>query len=413
MNWLVGSECQSNVIWLRGSAGTGKSAVAQTFAESCSKKGHPSASFFFSQSDGLNSSDCVIPTLTYQLAGFIPKYQTLLLNYLSSDPEWMRKTRRTQFTQLIAEPFLQLQIRGPIVVILDGLDECSGNDAQDIIEMVNEAAQLGKQLPFLWLICSRPEAHLVNTFRVVKCTIEELPIDAGSRGDVELYLRDRLAGIKEEFSVTAAWPSEKNINSFLRGASGHFAFASAALNFIGDSDHGDPMARLSAFLSFLKRKSKAGSNPLKTLDLLYTRVFDGISDDVLPTTKQILSFPIYISGSPLAAFAQISAQALCNFLRLEQTTFYGALRKLYSVVDIPLPEAASSIILCLYHTSLRDFLQDATRSGGFFIDGQNAIVDYTKLCLSWYESDTALFRSSDGELAMVNLGYESFLSIQP
>lgn len=63
-NWLVDNQRQWNMIWLHGPAGTGKSAVAQTFAECCDKSGRLGASFF-SRPNDRNKPDTVIPSLVY------------------------------------------------------------------------------------------------------------------------------------------------------------------------------------------------------------------------------------------------------------------------------------------------------------------------------------------------------------
>lgn len=80
-------------------------------------------------------------------------------------------------------------------------------------------------------------------------------MDAESVVDVDLYLRDGLAEIKDHFCgvTTSTWPSEEQFGKFSWKASGHFAFASTALRYIGDLTSADPMARLDRLLSFLAR----------------------------------------------------------------------------------------------------------------------------------------------------------------
>ncbi|KAF9443367.1 hypothetical protein P691DRAFT_416983 [Macrolepiota fuliginosa MF-IS2] len=78
--WLDALEREWNMMWLHGPAGTGKSAVAQTFAEHCSERGRLGAAFFFSRSNDRNNLETVIPTLAYQLAVHCRSYNSALTN---------------------------------------------------------------------------------------------------------------------------------------------------------------------------------------------------------------------------------------------------------------------------------------------------------------------------------------------
>ncbi len=421
-NWLVDHKRQWNIIWLHGPAGTGKSAVAQTFAERCAQEGRLGASFFFSRPNDRSSPDSVIPSLVYQLAVLLPHYKSLVTAQLANDPELLRKTRRTLFKKLIVEPLSQLQtqeqkhIRNPLLIILDGLDECKGEDAQrDIIEMISEVVRVKRDLPLIWLISSRPEAHLKYLFSradlIVNHGREELAIDAESTVDVNLYLRDGLAGIKDHFwdVTTPTWPSEEQFIELSRHASGHFAFASTALRYIGDLSFAAPVARLDALLLFLGGVRTGTSNPLEALDTLYTRILRDVADAVLPTTKRILGYLIYtVVGTPTR-----SAQVLSNFLHIDQATFYSAFRKLHSVVDVPSPEIAFQSCLRFYHASFSDYLCDSNRSGEFAIPREDIVYDFAKLCISWHKTDLTLFHTIGGFLHYPSLEQHPDLSQDP
>lgn len=390
-------------MWLNGPAGTGKSAVAQTFAERCVEQRRLGAAFFFSGSNDRDDPKRVIPTLAYQLAVCSAEYKALLTERIVNDPTILQKAARVQLRSLIVEPFSILQMQGhqvarePLLILLDGLDECDGIDAQcGIVEMIGEVVRLKKDLPLLWLICSRPEAHLKSVFSgpdfSIECGREELIIDDQCRDDVDRYLRDELATIKARFRevTTSSWPSGEQFSELSDGASGLFALASTSLKFISDPIAANPVEQLDILVSFLKRMGKVGSrNPLVALDLLYVRILSGIPEEVFPTTWRILSHLIHANV--------ITAQSLCNFLNLNRNAFYGALHKLHSVIDVPTPEEASERCLRFYHTSFQDFLLDANRSGRFAIEKERAWVDVARSCLFWCKIDVALFHTTDGE----------------
>lgn len=156
------------MLWIRGFAGTGKSAVAQSFADSCEEENKLGGSYFFSRTAGRNKVETVVPTLAYQLAGAVPEYRFLIEHQLVNNPILLQNSTPVQFRKLIVEPFTVLHrehSREPIAIILDGLDECEGETAQrEILEVITNAIRTNPDLPLRWLIFSRREAHLKNAF---------------------------------------------------------------------------------------------------------------------------------------------------------------------------------------------------------------------------------------------------------
>jgi hypothetical protein len=129
IQWLESQFRKWNIIWLYGPAGTGKSAIAQTFAEYCTSVDRLGAAFFFSRANGRNDPKTVVPTIAYQLGVACVEYKSIIAELIANDPLVLKKSPRAQFTDLIAGPFLRLKKNGhrvtwePLVIILDGLDE--------------------------------------------------------------------------------------------------------------------------------------------------------------------------------------------------------------------------------------------------------------------------------------------------
>ncbi|KAF5358410.1 hypothetical protein D9756_001296 [Leucocoprinus leucothites] len=407
-HWLDNPERPYRMLWLHGPAGVGKSAIAQTFAEKCYDHGRLGATFFISRPNNWNKPDTVIPTLTYQLAVGTSEYRSVLADQLVNDPHVLSKALRVQFKHLIVEPFSRLRsqnhknIQKPLVIVIDGLDECEGEEAQrEIVETISEAIR-SKSLPLIWLICSRREAHLRYIFsRIHECGQVELLMDADCKDDVSRFVREGLASIRDEYEdlTPSAWPPEEQVEEVLKAASGLFVFASTALKFVGDTYHANPVNRLTVLVSFLKHLEGGTSiqNPLAALDSLYARVLTDIPVDVIPTTLRILGHLIFFPRSSDRSVMD-SAQAMCNFLRLDQSTFYGALRRIHSVVEVPRAENACDSGLIFYHASFQDFLLDIACSGKFFIEEQKAMVDIAASCLFWHEVCSRHLYQADGQL---------------
>jgi hypothetical protein len=404
MRWLVNENDEWKMLWVRGFAGTGKSAVAQSFADSCDEEGIFGASYFFFRAAGRNKPDTVVPTLVYQLAINVPEYQSFIEHRLAKNPFLLENSLPVQFRKLIVEPFAVLQrecLRKPIVVILDGLDEYDGERAQrEILDIITDAIHTNPDLPLRWLIFSRPEAHLKNAFfRNSESGREELIIDAECRDNVEKYVKDEVLEVKAAYhDITPAdWPSQADLQELLDAVSGLFILASTCVNYIGDPEAADPASQLDALLKFMRRLAGILSrNPLATLDLLYLRILEDVPPTVFQTTWRILACLSLLSQiQPQFGFE--SAQVLCNFLRLDQHTFYKAVRGLHSVMWIPDSKGAAQSQLQFHHASFQDFLLDPNRSGKFAIVQHKALVDILMSCIYWCDIDVTYFHTNDGK----------------
>jgi len=129
--------------WLNGPAGAGKSAIVQEIAELCHKLGCLVASFFWSGSAaGHNNEERLITSLVYQLLTVIPQLWHLIEEAVATDPYIFTCSLAAQMESLIIHPLkraFENNCKGQVdseslkVVILDGLDECATQEAQQSI----------------------------------------------------------------------------------------------------------------------------------------------------------------------------------------------------------------------------------------------------------------------------------------
>ncbi|KAJ3566069.1 hypothetical protein NP233_g7232 [Leucocoprinus birnbaumii] len=394
-DWLDGSlkSRSSSMLWVTGSAGVGKTAVAQTVAQRCNETGRLGGTFFFSRPGERNDPERVIPTLAHQFAIRIPDYRKIIAHILMHDSTILEKDVESQFRKLISEPFALMKRQNTTwVIILDGLDECQGSDAQiGLIELISAYIRNSDASnPTLWLICSRPEWQFRQLFSNSEfmefCIREEILIDSrSSRADVSFALEAGFQGIRgrywDVFSPTGAetWPSVRQLRELSLIASGLFIFASTVLQFVGDAGFGDPVSRLETCLAFLRSPENSSCmNPLYALDLLYGRVLADVPSEIAPVTITILGFHI------LQPDNRMPARAVANFLCLDQRTFYKALRMLHSILFIPDPDEAGTQRLRIHHTSLIDFLRNEDRSGKFSLKYGKAEASIAVQSIKWY-----------------------------
>ncbi|KAF8334951.1 uncharacterized protein EI90DRAFT_2885248, partial [Cantharellus anzutake] len=121
-------------VWLRGSPGTGKTAICKSVASTLETKGSLAASFFWDKNQpgsGLDSIKQFPSTLAHQLACFNEDFKFSLVKLLRQPA--LVSVRgfplEKQLNTLMIEPMRGLKDRFPsgkdrFVIVLDGLDEC-------------------------------------------------------------------------------------------------------------------------------------------------------------------------------------------------------------------------------------------------------------------------------------------------
>jgi len=187
---------------MKGPAGVGKSAIAQTCAERPEETGHLGATFFFAVNKHPDPS-CLFTTIAYQLSTTLPDYRATV--ELFKDNTIVERRLSSQFKSLIVEPLQELEKHGKRAqaqaIFIDGLDECTGEDTQaEVIEIIASSVREGST-PFHWAIFSRAEPRIVSTFKqdsISSITHSvELLISCKADDEIEMYLRGEFKNILE------------------------------------------------------------------------------------------------------------------------------------------------------------------------------------------------------------------------
>ncbi|KAF5327763.1 hypothetical protein D9619_004087 [Psilocybe cf. subviscida] len=374
---------EGRIFWLSGPAGAGKSAIVQTLAERCMARGVPMANFFFFRADVTrNHARPVVATLLYQLIKSHPKLKPLIKNVLEETPRIFDQAPYDQFEYLInnlVRSIINLSVaQWPIVILIDGLDECdsAGKCEQEILLRVLHRLVSSEDSPFNVLVASRPEPHLTMTFNEIGSCAESIFLDETYRpsDDIRLFVVAELARIKNTHHLGCTldehWPSESNINTIVDKSSGQFIYAATVLRFIANS-YMTPAHSLDKVLGL---RTVTKSSPFAQLDAIYKYILSQVDD--WDAAKDILAARILISPpqrSPQRWAGTNPFDGPRPPITLDQT-----LQSLGRQAD----ELASYISdltaivrfdhkrndLEFYHASLSDFLCDTTRSGEYYID---------------------------------------------
>ena len=153
-HWLADKQDQ-RVFWLNGLAGTGKSTIAQTFAEISFAEGKLGASFFCSRDfEDRSNLKAIFPTLAFQLAYQYPLFREQLLQVLRANPDIRRESLCSQMEKAIVGPLKTTQIQ--TLIIIDALDECK--DEEPASAILSNLSRYVDQIPNVkFFITGRPE----------------------------------------------------------------------------------------------------------------------------------------------------------------------------------------------------------------------------------------------------------------
>ena len=173
--WVRDVERKHPIYWLYAPAGSGKTAVAKTLADSFSSLATPLsgllASFFFRRSHE-NNEKKIIATIAYQIKTNLPKTSPFIIGAIKADPAIFKKDLQVQLSKLILEPLSRAsktaaaveRANWPQLIVIDGLDECAGHDVQlKVLDVVSCLALSPFQFA-IFLSC-RPEAHIRGAFQ--------------------------------------------------------------------------------------------------------------------------------------------------------------------------------------------------------------------------------------------------------
>lgn len=363
MEWVLPDSMRSRwILWLNGAAGAGKSSIARSIVDLCLEKNIPIARFFFFRTDQLrNNIQRVVATLVYQLIEKLPALSDIIIPKIKSDPLIFEKPLKTQLRSLISEPLKQLHDKCPfdvIVLLLDGVDECTGNENQTnlvrkIVDIITDPG-----LPVIVFFTSRTENHLQQVFRSPKVTkfLLQLALDDQylPDKDIRLFLTDKFTQIRAthpfNHNLGPDWPDPAHIQEIVQKSSGQFIYASVVIKFIS-SPHRHPALQL----EIIRGLRPAGNlTPFAELDALYRYIFSQVQD--IDQTSLILAWAIF------------GRDGLYPTLPV----FFGMCS---DSVQVLLGDISSIVVykrgeIHFLHLSLPDFLLDQTRSQGYYLDKQ-------------------------------------------
>ena len=381
-NWLD-DDRDKRVFWLNGLAGTGKSTIAQTFAEITFADGMLGASFFCSRDyDDRSNLRTIFPTLAFQLARRYPGFREQLLPVLMANPDIGRETLCSQMEKLIVHPFEETQI--PTLIIIDALDEC--RDEEPASALLSVLSRYLDNITFVkFFITGRPEPRIRSGFRLesLRPHTEVLRLHEVERSsvdsDIRLFFKTQLTAIpknRSDCDLLEEWPSLADLDTLCAKATGLFIYASTVVRFVASKDH-QPSERLADIVALPQSTVEEGRSGL---DQLYTEVLQQAFLGIRTDDGKFYSNFKSVVGAVILVFNPLPVTAFSHLLG--GSNISTALRSLHSLLIIPTSKLDPTPIHVL-HKSFPDFLTDPHRctNNKFFIDPSIHHREITLSCL--------------------------------
>ena len=364
---------------LFGQAGTGKSSIVYEIARRFRAMKRLTSYFIFLRAEQSKREDYLFfTTLVYDLSSRYPSFKTALGKVIRDNVR-LRNAQdyHTLFEYLLLQPLRDVHIIGPILIIIDALDE--SGDATDKNGLHAFLAKRLAELPsnVRILITSRPDVGITRSFPETTETFQILYMDdsehaAKTDNDIRFYLEEKLA--PDTFKEYGDQLAKK--------AEGLFQWAAVACEYICSPPPGLTKNDCIRGLLGLSADHNEVGRKLGPLYNLYRQVLDGyFKDDIVRHRFQS------VMGQLLAALEPLSIDSLTAlrcFLPLgdhdDDDSVIAIVQSLGSLLS-NVTSTNRSLPIVLLHTSFRDFLTDVKVSGHFYIDLGGAHHQLAYSCL--------------------------------
>jgi len=289
----------------------------------------------------------VIRTLAYKLGLFDRRLGTAICAASINDA-----SLHVQFTKLLLEPLASLAVlmtEGPILMVLDGLDECGNTTEREMLLKL-----LGTQLSRLpsvirILVTSRQLDDIAAAFGGQQHILThglELSSEIAGR-DILAYFEYQLGAIRRKNRwLGSDWPTNDDLQRLVARSGGLFVWASTVAKFV---DSFDPARRLAVIL-----RGEGVSGAQSALDDLYKTALENVNawddDDFVQHFRTVMGI-ILVLQTPLTTST------------LDQLIGFPEGRGSNRAISTLACVVAHTPTVHLLHPSFADFLLTPTRCG--------------------------------------------------
>ena len=354
-----------------GQAGTGKSSIVYEIARRFRAMNRLTSYFIFLRAEQSKREDyLLLTTLVHDLSSRYPSFKTAL-GKIIKDNKRLRAAQdyHTLFEYLLLQPLKDVHIIGPILIIIDALDE--SGDATDMNGLHAFLAKRLAELPsnVRILITSRPDVGIMRSFPDTSETFQIIYMGDSEKtdDDIRVYLRKNLP--LDTFTQYGDQLAKK--------AEGLFQWAAVACGYIRSPPPG--LTKNDCIRGFLDHNEVG--RKLDPLYDLYRQVLDGyFKADIVRHRFQSVMGQLLAASEPLSILSLTALRCFALGDRDDDDSVIAIVQSLGSLLsNVTLTDETLPIVPL--HTSFRDFLTDAKMSGDFYIDLGEAHRQLAYSCL--------------------------------
>jgi NACHT domain len=376
INWVNNPDSERALV-LFGQAGSGKSSIAHEIARLFNKMHRLTSSFIFVRREqSVQKAYHVFTTLARDLADRYPSFKIALGNVVKDNTALRVGTRDydTLFESLILEPLKNLHIVGPILIVIDALDE-----SEDTTSRIGLPAFLAKniiRLPsnFRVVITSRPEHAIVSALveaQSVKIKyMDDAELAAGAHEDILAFFQQRLPS--NEF--------RHYVEALAVKAEGLFQWAAVASQLVLNPPARFGYSSKKCINHLLEPSTNRHGQDL--LDGLYKEVLEGYfaSQEAQSLFRSVVG-QLITSIEPLTIRSLIPLRQHASYDKDSDAAVTGILSHLGSLLS-NVNSSNKNLPIIPLHTSFRDFLTNKDKSGDFYIGVRDANHQLVHSCLN-------------------------------
>ncbi|KAM0464261.1 hypothetical protein ACHAPV_002813 [Trichoderma viride] len=395
------------IFWLNGGAGTGKSTISRTIAQSFVDKGMLGASFFFKHGEADRGSMALFfPTIASQLVQTFPQIAPHIRAAIEADPTIYDRSIMEQFDKLITEPIEELSEVSQLptmVIVADALDECDNVEHVRLVIHLLSQVKHSASVCLKFFVTSRPELAIRLGFANIDGHYEDLVLHQVPsiviEHDIDLFLRHEFNAILQDYNKSVSsnrrlplsWPGAEEFQQLVSKSVPLFIFAATACRFVRDRRIGGPKEQL---MKILEQKTSHGLT--SNLDATYLPIVNGLVAGLSNAEKRYVCERFkHIVGSIITLASPLCVASLARLLNTPLRDIEDQLDLLHSVLYVP-PNPQDPVRLL--HLSFRDFLLDPEKAKfveryPFWIHEQKAHQKITTHCLELLSKEGTLKRN--------------------
>ena len=221
--FLMDESKEPRCLWCTGRPGSGKSILASSIIQTVQQSDYDLAYYFFRFGDQVkNDLNTLLLSLAYQIASALPEYRRRLLRLFDDGLNVLKSAPRLLWQKLFMATFFKLTLARPLLIIIDGLDEC--DSSQLFLKFLEDFRVFSGAVRIL--VLSRGIQSLSTAFEKLskRIQVRHHPLEHVQE-DLRKYVSEEMASMHGDEEFKDAIASE-----LVRKADGNFLWATLVMS---------------------------------------------------------------------------------------------------------------------------------------------------------------------------------------